>query len=466
MKLVEQPPAGAAALPPTTQLLVAGGDARISLDTASGLNKYGCRAYPDPTLLSFGSSTASVISVQAHATADALRERLLMQARPDNLPALYQSELVRIRRELLESFGMNAADVEVVFAASGTDAHATAARALSHRCERPLTILMVDERETGNGVTSALQVRNAVVQSVGLRLEEGEPRPLAEIDAEIGARVEAAIASGHHVLLVMVDQSKTGLIAPGPDCVVELHRRYPGQMDVLVDACQMRLAPATLRAYFRQGFMIALTGSKFIGGPSFSAALLLPGEVALRLHLSGNEQMAAANFGLLLRWEAALTELRRFRAVPENSVTATLQSFACAVRDRLQHDTRFEPLPVPPLARGTFRSVQGWDAIQTIFPFLLYRTDAAGRRMPLDSREVQHIYQRLPEAAFTPADVAPGLRCQLGQPVACGTRQGVEVSALRLCISARQVVEVARGRPLDELIAEAMAALDKVAGLA
>lgn len=465
MRLVESLPAGRAVFPSAAELLVAGGDARIAPDPVSGLNKYGCRAIPDPDLLAFGSSTASVISPRAWAAAAALRERLARHARPDNLADLYQSELHRIRRELLEYLGMHALDVQTVFAASGTDAHGVVARALSHVCARPLTVLMVDERETGSGVLAALRVRNAAVHTVGLRLADGAPRPPQAIDAETASLAEAAIASGRHVLLVMADQSKTGLVAPGPDCVAELLRRHPGRLDVLVDACQMRLSASTLRGYFRLGCLVALTGSKFVGGPSFSAALLLPGEVAARLKLQETDGAAAVNFGLLLRWEAALAELRRFRAVPESAVAAILQAFADAIGERLASDARFEPLSASAIVRGTLQGARGWDCIPTIFPFLLYRTDAAGRRMPLDSREVQHIYQRLPQAAFTPDGVTAGLRCQLGQPVACGVRQGVAVSALRLCLGARQVADVAHGKPLQRLIAEAMSALDKTAGL-
>ena len=117
---------------------------------------------------------------------------------------------------------------------------------------------------------------NASVLSVPLRLVDGAPRALADVDAEVSVKVDAAVSSGGRVLLVMVDQSKTGLIAPSSACVAGLHRRHGGCVEVLVDACQLRLAPTALRDYLRQGFMVAVTGSKFLTGPSFSAALLLP----------------------------------------------------------------------------------------------------------------------------------------------------------------------------------------------
>jgi hypothetical protein len=56
------------------------------------------------------------------------------------------------------------------------------------------------------------------------------------------------------------------------------------------------------------------------------------------------------------------------------------------------------------------------------------------------------------------------LRCQVGQPVPCGHRNGVPLSALRLCASARLVVEAASGGAA-QVIARAMAVLDKAAWL-
>jgi hypothetical protein len=63
-------------------------------------------------------------------------------------------------------------------------------------------------------------------------------------------------------------------------------------------------------------------------------------------------------------------------------------------------------------------------------------------------------------------DIA-ALRCQLGQPVACGNRGGVPLSALRLCASARLVVETTsgEGRNAPAVIERALAALDKTVRL-
>jgi len=294
-----------------------------------------------------------------------------------------------------------------------------------------------------------------------------------------------------------------------------------------VDACQFRIAPSTLRAYLELGFMVALTGSKFVTGPPFSGALLIPAPAASRLRgrplpgaLSAYSTRAdwpenwdtnglpdnVANFGLLLRWEAALEELRAFRLVPEAEVANFLQEFARAIRKRLAADPVFEPLPVPAIDRFPLSGATGWDHIQTIFPFLLFHpptgmakvspltmksampvslspalsprergtesrcanfTLSHAGKLPLNREETTQIYRLLQVDLSDRYDdgAIAALRCQLGQPVACGNRGDVPVSALRLCASARLVVEATAqgGRNVHAVIEKAVVALDKTA---
>ena len=449
-------------LPTTEQLLVSGGDARIALDV-HGLNKYGCRPYPDTDLLSLGSSTASVISPAGFAAAEQLRERLLPAFEKGDITDALVLEFGRIKEELLAACGLSDAGIALVFASSGTDAHRIVARSVAQYGSElgELTIVMVEQSETGSGVAMALDVEGVHTVSVPLRSTDGAARPQADIDAEVVARVDAVITAGGRVLLIMVDQSKTGLIAPSPGCAAMLQHRHTGRLDVLVDACQFRLAAPTLRAYLQQDFMVAVTGSKFLTGPSFSAALLLPGQHAQRLGLS--EALTLNNPGLLLRWEAALVELRRFNAIPQAAVADFMQDFATAINHRLGSDPRFLPLQVHEMSRQT----RHWDHIQSIFPFLLRHAGAS----LLDRDETLQVYRQLQvdlsgDAALKVAGMAPvvgALRCQFGQPVNCGTREGRAVSALRLCLSARLISDDA-GQKV-RVIDAALAALDKVAAL-
>jgi hypothetical protein len=228
--------------------------------------------------------------------------------------------------------------------------------------------------------------------------------------------------------------------------------------------------------------MVALTGSKFLTAPSFSAALLLPSTIAKRLqqrtfpngllpstsranwppHWIGVEQLNnTANFGLLLRFEAALEELRRFRAVPEAAIANFLRIFNQAIQRRLIGDPHFEPVLVHQLERRPLVETNNWDNYQTIFPFLLYRPQTDGRT-PLSREETHHVYQRLPATIEHSSSDIAAVRCQLGQPVACGSREGIAVSALRLCISSRLIIEATmRDDKRAEIIKNALKSLDK-----
>jgi hypothetical protein len=398
------------------------------------------------------------------------------------------------------------AGLELIFAPSGTDIHAIAAQYAGSEASIPPLAIMVEANETGSGVASALNENlvgghSAVeVAQISIRLDDGTPRSLTEIDAEAEALVNKAVASDRRVLLILADQSKTGLIAPSPACVIALHRRFPDNIEVLVDACQFRIGMPTLHAYLEQGFMVALTGSKFLTAPSFSAILLLPSTAAERLRKRAfsrgllpcspranrpmNWPMAEhldqnVNFGLLLRCEVALDELRRFRAVPQTAIINFIQAFAQAIRQRLCSDPHFEALPVLQLNRSPLIEANNWDQLQTIFPFLLYAPQPAAR-IPLSSEQTRNIYHGLQSRLCSPtpvdqnglwsttpnytnSDIAT-IRCQLGQPVACGSRNGIAVSALRLCLSSRLLIQAtACNNKGITIINDALKTLDKTA---
>lgn len=511
---------GRAAVPSLEQLLAEGGDDRITLDAQTAVNRYGCTPHPDPDLIAFGSSTASVISAPAFVAAQRLHRRLVQAAAVEAPAVTYARELRRQRGELLELCGVaGLPGLEAVFAASGTDLHLIAGRLMAGDKSRPGLAVMVDGVETGSCVPAALAGRHfsrraalgdpvregtlvsdgAVMEvaAVALRDDDGTPRTAETIDADVTAQVAAAAAQGRRVLLTLVDVSKTGMIAPTPACALALRRRWPDTVEVLVDACQFRIAPATLRAYLQHGFMVALTGSKFVTGPTFCGVLLFPAPLVRRFRgrllpramrdyslradwphdwVATGSLAGGANFGLLLRWQAALAELRAFRAVPEAQVAGFLQHFARVINDRLQRDPAFAPLAVPPLGRQFFAQADGWDHLQTIFPFVLNRSGGGHAPRPLNREQTLQVYRLLQTDLSVHSAALPGvagnshaaLRYQLGQPVACGHRDGVAVSALRICAGARSIVEAtaAGGEGTQRVFNRAMAALDKAALLA
>ena len=496
----------------TDQLLLTGGDARLAIDLETHVNKYGCGSHPDPSLVAFGSSTGSTISLRGYNASHFLHQYLIRQQGRISEGELYRHELDRVRAEFQQLCGFTPQDnIATIFAASGTDLHLICSQLLAESHDKPLRIIMMDACETGSGVAPAVRgqhfsdhaalggtvtafnrIEDAYpieVSSIALRHVDGSKRPLAAIDAEVEVHITNAIANQQRVLLIMIDVSKTGLIAPSPSYVAQLRQRYAEQVDVLVDACQFRVSTKTLAAYLDLGCMLTLTGSKFLTGPAFSGMLFIPPNLSARLsqhplpaaladysaqaewpeHWDGSQQLNdCANWGLLLRLEAALTEFKAFRAIPELHVSGFLQQFSSAVQDAIQASPHFSLMaerlidrsPIVPRARAS------WDQITTIFPFILMHKKAR----PLSREQTQLIYQKL-QTTITDPTILPTylaeLRGQLGQPVLCGTQHGVEVSALRMCASSRVIIEACEHgtESAREVIEKALNVLNKTAYL-
>jgi hypothetical protein len=497
---VEAPPIEALAL------LTSGGDTRVALDAESGVNRYGCGPRPDGAIAAFGSSTCSTISTAAFAAVERLTGRLAEEAAREGEAELYRQELGRIRRKLAGLLGLqDVAGVNTILSPSGTDLHRVALCLTAAGAASPPLVILPEPYETGGGVVAALggqvgptaALRAAMtapsleaallqpqIMTAPSRAADGSLRPAHQIDEEIGAIAAAAARAGRKVLLVMMDVSKTGLISPSVACAQDLKQRFPEQVEVMVDACQLRLAPPTLAAYLRHDFLVAITGSKFMTGPAFSAALLVPQGAAERMQAAraphaladlcvqgelpegwrnAPELKARANFGLVLRWEAALEEMRRFAALPSAAVARFFGDFAAAISERLADDEAFEAVAVRPLERTGLGAAPSWDRLQTIFPFVLKR---GGRTMvPVETLAVQ----RLMAADLGDWDGwdGAGRRFQLGQPVYCGKRGGTELAAVRLCLSARLAAEALApgGCGAQAMIGEALQALDKASWL-
>lgn len=495
----------------TEQLLISGGDARLELNKDTNLNKYGCTNMPDRSLISFSSSTGSTISERGFTAATALHQRLLQQDSIFSESRLYQHELDRVRQEWNKLCEISPeSNVSTIFAASGTDLHLLCSQLVANSKGKPLQVIMMDPAETGGGVAPALHGKhfnenaalggrvNALqsiagahpveVASIQLRTIEGIKRPLKEIDVDITKAIQHAVGNGQRVLLIAIDVSKTGLIAPSPAYIKSLRQLNSEMVDVLIDACQFRISGQTLNAYLKLGCMVALTGSKFLTGPTFSGILHVPANLEPRLsehklptsladyssqaewpkHWHAAEQLTdLPNWGLLLRLEAALAELRAFRAIPELQIKTFLEKFSSVVQHAIRCSSHFSLLAEHRIDRSPIYSKPSWDQTPTIIPFLLQHQ--AGQ--PLTREQTQQIYKELQSPIQLSAThiVNPAIgnaRCLLGQPVMCGRQHGVDVSALRICASTRLIVEACENAfSSRQVIQRALNALDKTAYL-
>jgi hypothetical protein len=421
---------------PVEAWLVEGGDDRITLDPETGLNRYGCGLSPDDSLSGFGSSTASTISRFGLTAAEARRAQFEGYGSKE---AAWIAGSGDLKARLAGLCGVPQDKAErIVLAASGTDICQVAADLARADAPAGLTVILPEPAETGRGVPGALAPEGGLL-AVPLREADGRPRSVEAIDAEVEARVGEALAPADaRVLLCLFDVSKTGLLAPSPACAERLKARFGERLMVFVDACQFRVGPETVAAYLAREFVVALTGSKFLGGPAFSGALILPDSAG-----AVSRVPEPPSLGVLLRWEAAVSELAVFRRQDQAAVAALIRRFGEAAACAIEASPNLERVHALPLRRF---GESGWDTLPTIFSFLPVRD---GQALPAD--ETQALFARLQGT-------------KLGQPAPVGVRGGRPVSVLRLSLSARQIsAALARPRGGEVLIEHALATLERTA---
>ncbi len=464
---------------PLDRLLVAGGDPRLTINPASGFNEYGCQPHPCPETLSFSSSTATSISQRAFDRAERSREALMQSAIAVGIEAAFDTRTEAMRDELRAALDLSRASADVVFSPSGTDSQLQAlflARAL---LGAPLTTVVVAADQTGSGTVNTARGRHFSaatangsrvgkgepiaglahsLESVALRLfdEAGHARPQVASDAMVLAAIGRAVANGSKVLLQVMDSSKFGWRAPSDQCLDEIAARWPREVQIVVDACQMRLGRARLRKYLDRGYLVIITGSKFFTGPPFSGALLVPSALASALDaaavipsglLEYNSRSdwprnwptlrshfpIRANFGQWLRWEAALEEIGAYYRVPDEFRRTALATFGEGT-ERIIASSRSLRLLAPQQRPEVACADDEELAQRTIFSFMIRHGDR-----DLSLEECRATYRALARgvAGESERDAAP---CLIGQPVGlgCGERP---TAALRISASARLVSE-------------------------
>jgi len=454
---------------PLDQLLVSGGDVRLSLQ-ADGCNDYGCPPLPSPSLTSFSSSTATPISTRAYDRVVCARDQLLQESIISGLDDSCDARLDAMRDELKQHLDLSGTGVEVIFSASGTDTQLHALWLTQLVLGRPLTVIVAAADQTGSGsvhtarglhfsdvTASGVKVRKGTpiaglaesVTSIALPSFDvsGRPIPSAELDAVLFDAVNNAVARGHSVLLQTMDASKLGRRIPSHHCMALIANRWPEKVQIVVDACQMRLGRRRLRSYLERGFMVQVTGSKFFTGPAFSGALLVPARLSAAINRThsiapGLLDYAArndwprrwdllrkqfpprANFGQWLRWEAALEEIGTYFLIPEDLRRSAIAQLGRGIAGLIDASPSLRPISVE-TEQADGAPVDDDLEQQTIFSFAIERD---GRRLSLDA--CKDIYRQL-----------KATNCLVGQPVGWTGLDRPSLAVLRICVSARHVIE-------------------------
>ena len=501
---------------PTATLMSAGGDDRITLDEQSGLNSYGCA--PEPIrAISYSSSTASSISAPAYAHAHAVHHQLrLAVAGGESEVEAYTRFLRNARSRIRRVYGL-AADVDVAFGASGTDLEYLAL-ALALQSGQKVTNIVVEVDEVGSGclfsqagqyfaprTALGLEVPKGThlkgfgadvisVETLKTRTDDGPVRGDDEYANMLLESAGKVIAGGGRPLVHIIHRSKTGIVTPSLSAVDKLLAAHGDKVDLVVDACQGRISPDTIDAYLSRGASIFLTGSKFIGGPPFSAWMLVPAKLSARMK-SGKRAPdgvtdffargdmptgwvdidgilpARTNFGLLLRLEAGLFELERLLAMPMERVDAVILAFGTAMRTlagampfRLIEGAANDPAAGDHI--NDSRAAHPLDRKMLYVIELTDRLPTTGKPLNVEqAREVYRgLYTDLSEVFSDARDklIAAEI-CHLGQPVKCLKHDdGQWAPTLRLSLSAPQIFEMI-GLDADRLVERFTADIERIA---
>ena len=374
---------------PTPLALLLGADARSQ--PVDGLNQYGFPPFRFERLVQFSSCTLTIPDGVAIAAVDRHRRAALDLARrdPDAAADALRSQIVDGLAEALE---LPAEQVDkAVLCPSGTEAELLPVAVALNALGRPVHNIFVGAREAGRGVPVAGAGRWPVartalghvvepgdevpglgadlitVTDVDVRDVRGRARRAFDVEAEVEAHVEAALADGCSVIVHPMECSKTGLRYLSPQWVRTWQSRAPQHLRVVVDAAQGRVTADRVRDYLGAGASVLLTGSKAWCGPPFSA-VLVPGQpmyddllscdglpagltsVFTRTDFSPATRnlcagLAPANIGLLLRWLVALDELRRRREIPAAQRSGLRAATTRALITALRGHGSFDVMP-------------------------------------------------------------------------------------------------------------------------
>lgn len=296
---------------PTSVLLSAGGDDRITLDKSNGLNKYFCSTLPRSELIRRSSCTCSNIDVEDFKLADS--ERLRMKTLIENdqsadVEDFLTASASEVQNRIKSVLASSSSACEVVLFPSGSDAEylpllVAMVRNRNIRNRTPPLVpydgvkvynFVTGATEVGSGTPNAAEGKHFSKLAPGgydigmnerldgvsestVSLLQYKPRnelgAVAFEEAKLASDVDAQLSldpSRTSVAIVhIVLGSKTGLVYPSMNTVDALRKKHGDRVIVVVDACQLRCKFTYVQWLVDQGFVCLVTGSKFFAAPPF-----------------------------------------------------------------------------------------------------------------------------------------------------------------------------------------------------
>ena len=355
-------------------VILSGGekDDRLQL-LENNMTKYGCSPTPYPHL-SYSSCTASTIGLEAFTHIREYYQRISFS----NVD-IYAEEFQHIRDDLRNIIGLND-NVDICLASSGTDLEMLPYLFVPK--DMNICNIIIGPNEVGSGtllsaegrVFSNINEQYAYHKSdklegfdeynidlFSLPVRDGAGRPIKdEVLLDNIVNISKSYTWGTYKILHSVFHTKTGLIKPTPESLLDLADEHT---IVIVDACQFRVSKERINQLLDRGCIVFITGSKFYGGPTFSAAALIPStlrdiaaynqfipkglnflygrELFPRRWKSVDNFEYGESFGLLLRWKAAVFEMQLFNSISKDKKKKTIKIFNMSIKKILKEYPEF-----------------------------------------------------------------------------------------------------------------------------
>jgi len=371
-----------------SELLTQGGDERI-FTGESGLNKYFVNPAAYKNIIYRGSCTCSPLNEGSKDALESLKS--------DLTEANYEEKIEAQRKELKRLVNPNVSDkFEVFFASSGSDLNyfPLLFQSLLHP-NQPIHNVITAFEELGTGsVTAASGKFFFAKNQFGEDVPKGDPifDEIEVIPHLFSARNEKGEILDHGKALISKlneldrENSVIGNLVIGSKSGIEDNVSIIPRVreDVLwvIDICQVRVTKKLINRILDLGATIMITGSKFYQAPPFCGALLVPNKIVSKLEALDNFEKAhqfkrvfskhnfperlsklrdlfrsEPNNGLLMRWEAALHEMRNLSKYSVKGVVDLTAEWFTLVRGIMEdYDDVFELMPDVDLTNKTIIS--------------------------------------------------------------------------------------------------------------
>jgi hypothetical protein len=503
---------------PTHILLTQGGDDRLLLSSDTSTNKYYVAPFPMNDVIVRSSCTASPPTVSGFIAAELLRQKLLIAALKKELPTTFAMNMKNIRNRITVSFKLKESEVFVVCTPSGTDAeilitYLALCRAKEKQLNREQTDatdvpliqnIIVATNEVGSGTVVAckgqhfssltpdgnqivvengiegLEDSNVEIITLSARKKNGVVNEICSSWEQIEEQVRCAIEGNKKIVVLhQVERSKTGIKVLCFSFLKRLKMKYQDTLIIVIDAAQMRCNESFLSDYLNAGFYVLGTGSKFFSGAPFSGVLLFPtkeavlsyedfadglsyyfatDEVDERLTTLKKALPTRRNYGLLLRWETALTNIEQYVSIPFEKRVSII-SWWLEKTKKLVEETAFVELFSEDINKIEKQNHDCWHDFNTIVLFTVHpmQEENAEPGLALDTKALKKVYQWmtkdiaiwLPNHASVEERVIANYKCLIGQPVKISEEP--KMGVLRIALSAPMIYRMAEGKHIADV---------------